>query len=273
MARVALSLLYFAFLYGCAHAPPQSPLAFGVLGDVPYDEEEIRRLDRLIDDMNGEQLHFVVHLGDIGSSKVACNDAWLEARKRQFARLKFPVLVLPGDNEWSDCKDQAGRLAAWRRMFCPAPWPVEVQRGEYCEHLRWEQAGFLFVTLHTVGGNNNLRRDPAETDRRMAAAHAWLEQSAALARVRGRTLVILTQANPFIVLPRDGFIGLRERLIRLGKVMPGRVFLLHGDTHIYHDDEPLPGVRRLEVWGSPIVSWIRAEAEGAELRFSAPRYR
>ena len=39
------------------------------------------------------------------------------------------------------------------------------------------------------------------------------------------------------------------------------------------DDEPLPGVRRLEVWGSPIVSWIRGDVEDGELRFSAPRYR
>ena len=268
-----VTVTIFGLLTACAGAPAQSPLAFGVLGDVPYDDEEIRRLDRMIDDMNGERLDFVVHLGDIGSSKLACNDAWLDARKRQLARLKVPVLVIPGDNEWSDCREPARRLAAWRKRFCKAPFPVEVQRGEYCEHLRWEQAGFLFVSVHTVGGNNNLRRDPEETARRMEAAHAWLDESAVLARLRGRTLVILTQANPFIVVPRDGFLGLRERLIRLGQIMPGRVFLLHGDTHIYHDDEPLPGVRRLEVWGSPVVSWIRAEAEGPELRFSAPRYR
>ena len=55
--------------------------------------------------------------------------------------------------------------------------------------------------------------------------------------------------------------------------MAGRLLLVHGDTHTYHDDEPLPGVRRLEVWGSPIVSWVRGEVEAGELRFSAPRYR
>ena len=56
--------------------------------------------------------------------------------------------------------------------------------------------------------------------------------------------------------------------------MSGRLLLVHGDTHTYHDDEPLPGVRRLEVWGSPIVSWVRGEVEeDGVLRFSAPRYR
>jgi len=33
--------------------------------------------------------------------------------------------------------------------------------------------------------------------------------------------------------------------------------LIHGDTHLYRDDEPLSGVRRIEVWGSPVVSWTR----------------
>jgi hypothetical protein len=26
---------------------------------------------------------------------------------------------------------------------------------------------------------------------------------------------------------------------------------------VYRDDEPIPGVRRIEVWGSPFVGWLR----------------
>jgi hypothetical protein len=107
----------------------------------------------------------------------------------------------------------------------------------------------------------------------MRMVHAWLDESAAAAQKRRLGLVILMQANPFITLPRDGYAELRERLRRLGETYAGKVMLVHGDTHTYHDDEPLPGLRRLETWGSPIVSWIRGEVEDAELRFSAPRYR
>jgi len=32
---------------------------------------------------------------------------------------------------------------------------------------------------------------------------------------------------------------------------------VHGDTHIAKDDEPLPGLRRIETWGSPFVGWTR----------------
>jgi hypothetical protein len=116
-------------------------------------------------------------------------------------------------------------------------------------------------------------RQAAEHAARMRAVLGWLDDSATLAQ-KGRVgLVIVMQGNPFIVLPRDGYAVLRERLIALGEKMAGRLLLVHGDTHTYHDDEPLPGVRRLEVWGSPIVSWVRGAVEEGELRFSAPRYR
>jgi hypothetical protein len=254
-------------LAGCAHQPPGS-FAFALLGDTPYSAAQAERLDRLIDDLNAEKLDLVVHLGDIGSARLACTDAWLDARKAQFARLRAAFVAVPGDNEWTDCRDQAARLAAWRKRFCAAPFAVEVQPGEYCEHRRWDAAGLLFVTLNVPGTSNN-RRDPAQRERRMRAVLAWLEESAAIAARRGFTLVILMQADPFA----NGYAALRDALQRLGRVMPGKVVLAHGDSHLWMEDEPWPGVRRVEVWGAPFVSSIRADVGAAGLRFSAPRYR
>jgi hypothetical protein len=256
---------------GCAH-PPAPGFSFALLGDTPYSAREVERLDRLIGDLNAEPLDLVVHLGDIGASREACTDAWLDARKAQLARIRHPVVLVPGDNEWTDCRDPLARLAAWRERFCAAPFPVEAQSGEYCEHRRWQAAGLLFVALNVPGSNNN-RRDPQERARRMKAVLAWLDDSAALAASRDLTLVVLMQADPFVALPRDGFAPLREAMARLGKAMPGRVILAHGDLHMYVEDEPWPGVRRLEVWGSPFVSWVRAEVAAGAVRFSAPRYR
>jgi hypothetical protein len=72
----------------------------------------------MIADLNRERLAFVVHVGDVGSSAQACGGGWLAARKAQFAKIRHPFVLVPGDNEWSDCKDPLGRLRAWRDLFC-----------------------------------------------------------------------------------------------------------------------------------------------------------
>ncbi len=209
--------------------------------------------------MNAAPLAFVVHVGDIGSSSPlqACSDAWVLERKKQFARIRHPFILVPGDNEWSDCKDPLARLARWRQLFCLSDLKMDFQsqKGEYCEHVRWEAAGTLFVVLNVAGSNNNLRH--AEHAPRMAAVMGWLDESAALAARRDLRLAVVLHADPFVTLPRDGYAALRDKLAALGAARGGKVMLIHGDTHIYRDDEPIPGVRRIEVWGSPFVSWLR----------------
>jgi Calcineurin-like phosphoesterase len=225
-----------------------------VLGDAPYTQGEVERLDGVIERMNAQKLAFVVHVGDVGSSALACTDEWLQERKRQFERIRHPFLLIPGDNEWSDCPNPMERLRQWRALFCAPTIKVERQSGEYCEHVRWEAGGWVFVALNVPGSNNNLRHP--EYPPRMQAVFSWLNEAAALA-ANNKGLVVLMQANPFVTSPRDGYGALRRRLQELGARYPRRIVLIHGDTHLYRDDEPLPGVRRIEVWGSPFVDWTR----------------
>ncbi len=234
-------------LAACAQPPFSAEPAFGVLGDAPYTEAEVARLDAVIDEINAQPLTFVVHVGDIGSSALACTDDWLLERKAQFARIRHPFILVPGDNEWSDCRDPMGRLQRWRQIFCEAP-------RDFCEHRRWESAGWVFVALNVPGHNNNVRH--AEHAPRMQAVLAALNEASVLAAGK-HGLVVFMQANPFFTVPRDGFASLRGKLAELGKRLPGRVVLIHGDTHLYRDDQPLPGLRRIEVWGSPVVTWLR----------------
>jgi hypothetical protein len=239
--------LIFILLAGCAQLPAPAGPAFGVLGDAPYTEAEVERLERVIEEINAQPLAFVVHVGDIGSSARACADGWLLERKAQFARIRHPFILLPGDNEWSNCKDPLRRLERWRQIFCETP-------REFCEHRRWENHAWVFVALTVPGHDNNLRH--AEHAPRMRAVLGFLDQAASLADGK-QGLVVFMQANPFFTIPRDGFASLREKLAELGKRLPGRVLLVHGDTHLHRDDEPLPGLRRIEVWGSPVVTWHR----------------
>ena len=188
-----------------------------------------------------------MHVGDVGSSALACHDDWLLKRKAQFARIRHRFILVPGDNEWSDCKQPLERLRRWREIFCEAP-------RAFCEHQRWESGGWVFVTLNVPGHNNNVRH--AEHAPRMNAVLSFLADAASEAEGKSG-LVVLMQANPFFTIPRDGFASLRDELARLGARRPGKVVLIHGDTHLHRDDEPLPGVRRFEVWGSPVVAWHR----------------
>lgn len=240
------------------------------MGDMPYSYAQANLLDGLIEQINREPLAFAAHVGDITSGRGPCGDDWLEARARQFGRLRHPFVLLPGDNEWTDCHrsgfDPLERLARWRSLFCQpvAQLALVRQPGAHCENVRWELHGIVFAGVNVPGSNNNLGRTPqmdAEHAERMRAVFAWLEEARGLARER-KALVVLMQANPFLA-PRagaDGFAALRAWLLEAARDAALRLVLVHGDTHAYRDDTPLPGLRRIEVPGSPQLRWLRATA-------------
>ncbi len=256
-------------LSGCAAlAPlPGGEFAFGVLGDTPYSPAEVDKLDALIGRINAQELAFVVHVGDIGTSAASqgCGDAWLEARKRQFARLRHPFVLLPGDNEWSDCREPQLRLAQWRRFFCTpvAGLALERQPGGHCENLRWQAGGMMFVGLNVPGrGRNPLG------ERDMDPVFEWLDESLALAESRrAQKVFVFLHADPHFErnAPGDGYARLRAVLATHAQWFKDRLVLVHGDTHVYRDDQPVPGLRRIEPWGSPFVRGLRASLRAGEL--------
>jgi hypothetical protein len=302
LARLSLVLLALA---GCtAHIPPplpsafHPPLAFALIGDTPYNESEAAVLDRVIDEMNGEDLAFVIHVGDITGGLGPCTDAWLEARKRQFERSKHPFVIVPGDNEWVDCHrsgmDPLERLAKFRELFESGDSSLgerklglERQSGRYAayrEHVRWTTGNVLFVGLNVQGSNNNLGRSAAmdtEYRERMAAVLDWMRDSLRVARERQvAAMVIFAQADPdFEGRMRrrggDGFAGFRDALRDLAVDFAKPVLFVNGDTHFYKLDKPLLDPRtgrplenftRVVVFGSPQTRWIRAGIDASTPR-------
>src|SRR6476469_1046703 len=63
---------------------PGPAFSFAAFGDTPYYAFEEVRLEKLIPEMNAQPLAFVLHIGDLKSSRDRCDDKLYLARKRLF---------------------------------------------------------------------------------------------------------------------------------------------------------------------------------------------
>jgi hypothetical protein len=203
---------------------------FALVGDLPYSKVEEQEFRHLIAMMNGIDLAFVVHIGDMQNdprphnrnptrSAVPCTDEMNEWLLSTFQTIRHPFVMTPGDNDWVDCHylqsrkvDPLERLTALRAKFYPdgrslgqRTMAVESQAKDpqfekFRENLRWSISGVTFATLHITGSNDNVGRTPemdAEQRERKAANIAWMKQAFAKAKAdNSRGLVLMTQANP-----------------------------------------------------------------------------
>lgn len=276
--RALLAAVSLAFCCAAAAQTAQRP-PFALLGDVPYNQSNANLLDSMIEVINAEKPAFVVHLGDITGRD--CSDEWLEARAKQFARFTSPFVLVPGDNEWTDCHivgmDPLERLARLRQLFFSRPVNLPGfarQAGAYPEHVRWTHSGALFTGVNVPGSNNNLGRTAAmdaEYEERMKAVFAWLDECASLAKTSSdiETLVILMQANPDFEerkkSSKDGYATLRQKLAEIAASLGKPVVVAHGDTHFFKHDRPFakaPALVRIEVDGWPWMGWVKARTTG-----------
>jgi hypothetical protein len=293
-----LSVLLFVLAAGCASVARPGPdaVTFALIGDTPYSDWEVAALDRMIDELNAQDLAFVLHMGDITAGRGPCTDAWFEARKRQFQRSKHPFVIVPGDNDWVDCHrsgmDPMERLSRFREMFeagdrSLGQQTIALERQssdarfpQYREHMRWIAGRVLFVGLNVQGSNNNLGRTAAmdrEVETRMIAVFDWLDEAVKTVEQRQLAgLVVFLQADPdfgakFHNKP-DGFAQFRNVLRTHALWLKKPILLVHGDSHVYIQDHPLrdpasgapiESFTRVEVFGSPQVRWIKAVADPA----------
>jgi hypothetical protein len=261
--------------------PGREPVRFALIGDVPYRDPDILKLDEVIREINAAQIDFTVHTGDIKSGSSSCADELLKARFDQLQQLKRPLVYTPGDNEWTDCHRPAAggfeplpRLAKVRALFFPKPsWTTGKQKAqvrsqssdpayaEYVENVLFERGDVVFATLHVVGSNNDLalwagvgetaaapRQDRIdEVARRTKAVLAWIDTAFDLAEQRGASGVFLAmQADPAIEAPkgdplRNGFEEILAKISARTISFARPVLLGHGDSHLFRVDQLLTG--------------------------------
>lgn len=255
-----------------ADPPPSGAFAFGVYGDGPYFFWENGRHRRLLADVTASDLEWLVHIGDILWTPCS-DDAFLDRRARMDT-LELPVVYTPGDNEWTDCHEDAPggydtleRLAALRRVFFDdphtslggRPMPLLSQAAtpdypDFPENARWSRGGFVFATVHIVGSANGTlvfegrtAAHDAEVLRRTEAAVAWLDGTFAAARADSATgVVIIAHGNVALETggtwgewgsePYEPFVTALKRHV---SGFPGPVLFIHGDSHEQRVDQPL----------------------------------
>ncbi|MGE3535838.1 MAG: hypothetical protein AB7N91_00210 [Candidatus Tectimicrobiota bacterium] len=297
-----LALLWEALLSAGARAASQAQMPapapafeFVALGDMPYSSPEVDRtpaFQRLIAAINRLQPAFSIHVGDIKSGSTPCDDATFAKIHALFMTFAQPLIYTPGDNEWTDCHrktngsyDPLERLAALRKLFFSAsvslgqttlPLTRQSTVSDWkpmVENVRWLAHGVLFVTLHVVGSNNNLRRHPAAAQEffaRNAANLAWIEAAFRLAREeQALGMVLAMQADPGFQRRHgdgSGFKDVLDALAQHAAEFAKPVLIVHGDSHEFIFDQPLrhaasqqllPNVLRLEVFGEPQVHAVR----------------
>lgn len=278
--------------------------AFALIGDLPYNRFERTWFPDYLRQVAADGVDLVIHVGDFKSGAEPCSDALYAERRTLFDASPVPFVLVPGDNDWSDCNrlatgrfDPLERLEALRRLFYPpgrslGRRTIEVHSqaddtppSPYRENLRWRSGDVVFLTLNVPGpGNRRGHGDPppAEFTARNAANLAWLESGFALARESGAgAVVVALQADMAWEdfadgAPRAGYAQLQQRIRALTLEFDGDVLLAHGDGHRLQIDHPLrdPGGRtirrftRVETYGSPLMGWVRVDVQPA----GAPRF-
>jgi hypothetical protein len=284
-------------------------LTFGIIGDLGYRPEEEPLLQNVLDELNANALDFVVHVGDLSSAAYACTDELLARRVAQFGASTHPIIYTPGDNDWADCHEKKGvkggdplrRLARIREIFFRddqslGPRTLALVRqnrdadrtlAQYPENARWTAAGVTFLTLNVPGSNNGLGRAPDGDDefrQRNRANLAWLKQGFETAKANDdRAVMIFQQANIFPAYPPtggarttdpNGFTELRSALEQSTIAFRKQVVLVHGDSHFFRIDKPLPlpldidldrpsleNFTRLETFGTPNHHWVEVRLD------------
>ncbi len=170
---------------------------------------------------------------------------------------------------------------------------------KFVENTRLSRDGVTFVGLNVPGSNNNkvnddkactkksartaeqCAADNAEYAERDAANIDWLQASFAQAKSAGdKGVMIVIQGDPGFDVPetedddesrladKEGYAALLDALIAETGAFDGEVVLVHGDTHFFKIDKPLPNATqmlpnftRVQTFGSPNLNWIKVTVD------------
>lgn len=282
-------LLLLLILSSCGSS--KQNFSFFAIGDMPYNVPvDYGRFERLIVSLNDEDPSFTVHVGDIKGGSTPCTDEVYEKLYAYFQEFQHPLILTPGDNDWTDCRreragayDPVERLEKLRTVFYKdnksmgQPSLDLLTQNTYSgyekfvENALWELKDILFATLHVVGSNNNFNPDStadnSEFKERNAANLFWLEEAFKQARSRQSKGIVLFlhAAMNYSDSEKSGFRDFTQRLRQEAQAYDRPILLVYGDHHQFLVEKPLrddtgrvlTNFTSLMVFGNPDVHAVK----------------
>jgi hypothetical protein len=256
------------------------PVAYDVafFGDVPYSSSAITKYNAMISDINGAGITFSSHVGDIGpNASSTCTNETVDRETNRFDTLAQPLVYTPGDNEWTDCGNEAVQLdrLTYIRQHIFRGTGTE-SRGRttmaleseatpgYPENTRWRRGPVTFATLHIVGSSDNA--GAVEQGPRRQATIDWLRETFAQARERGdQGVVLIAQRDPNLnSTVSSAYRSMNEAVRQEVAGFSGQVLFVSGDKHTYTLVNSVAGLsnfRWVRVEGDSLVSYVRVRID------------
>lgn len=222
---------------------PQALVTFFAMGDVPYSPAENQLLPKQIAELPLDA-EFVIHVGDIKSGATVCDEAVFKRVSGMLAKSKAPLFIIPGDNEWNDCKSPDEAWKFWQTYFnrFDRRWPHRIpifRQLEREENFSFMKGRVLFLGINLVGGRVH---DADEWKTRMAQDVEWLQRNLDQFGKSASSVVVFGHANPG--KKHKPFI---DEFVELSRGFKKPVLYLHGDGHKWIHDRPFAAKNILRV--------------------------
>ncbi len=225
------------------------PVIFSVMGDVPYGSSEIAVFQQHIDEHDVfSPSVFLAHVGDIKSGSEACSEDRYQIVAGILKSSQVPAYIVPGDNETTDCLDQAQGWQYWVQhlLRLEQGWgcaPATERQSSRPENFAFVHKGMLFLGINLVGGSNStsIMQDDAN----------WVSQQlqAKVSQVRGA--VIFAQAGP-----GSNHSTFFNPFVTAAQSFAKPILYIHGDGHSWLLDHPFTATN---------VTRVQVEQGGSEL--------
>ncbi|MFQ5639638.1 MAG: IPT/TIG domain-containing protein, partial [bacterium] len=204
-----------------------------VIGDVPYGLAELPDVHEHVQNHNlYSPSDFLVHVGDIISGNQTCDEVRYVEMEDALKGLAVPAFIVPGDNEWSDCKNPDKAWGYWTKhllgieaSFCS---PLFVERQSVREDtFAFVHKGVLVIGINIPAGSS------ANQTKRLQDNADWVKEHFQNNKSQVRAAIILGQAGPNA-----------KRAIFFDQFVPAAaafgkpVLYMHGDGHSWKLNNP-----------------------------------